>query len=106
MSAHRSLCQCPVRYFHRSIRQSACAAFCQRLRRRPISRISLRMRYLMDRIAQLRGPDGREEECEAAYIAGCDGVHSIVRETMRTGYPGGTYRQLFYVADQDRRNTW
>ena len=26
-------------------------------------------------------------------------MHSIVRETMGTGFPGGTYRQLFYVAD-------
>jgi 2-polyprenyl-6-methoxyphenol hydroxylase-like FAD-dependent oxidoreductase len=50
-------------------------------------------------IARLRGPDGHEERCEAAYIAGCDGVHSIVRDTMGTGYPGGTYRHLFYVAD-------
>ena len=50
-------------------------------------------------IARLRSPDGEEECCEAAYIAGCDGAHSIVRETMGTGYPGGTYRHLFYVAD-------
>jgi 2-polyprenyl-6-methoxyphenol hydroxylase-like FAD-dependent oxidoreductase len=50
-------------------------------------------------IARLRGPDGREESCEATYIAGCDGVHSVVRQTMGTGYPGGTYRHLFYVAD-------
>jgi 2-polyprenyl-6-methoxyphenol hydroxylase-like FAD-dependent oxidoreductase len=50
-------------------------------------------------IGRLRGPDGQEERCEAAYIAGCDGAHSIVRETMGTGYPGGTYRHIFYVAD-------
>lgn len=50
-------------------------------------------------IARLRRPDGQEERCEIAFIAGCDGVHSIVRETMDTGYPGGTYRHLFYVAD-------
>jgi 2-polyprenyl-6-methoxyphenol hydroxylase-like FAD-dependent oxidoreductase len=49
--------------------------------------------------ARLRGPDGQEEVCEAAYIAGCDGARSIVRETLRTGFPGGTYRQVFYVAD-------
>jgi 2-polyprenyl-6-methoxyphenol hydroxylase-like FAD-dependent oxidoreductase len=49
--------------------------------------------------ARLRGPDGAEESCEAAYIAGCDGAHSVVRERMGTGFPGGTYRQLFYVAD-------
>jgi 2-polyprenyl-6-methoxyphenol hydroxylase-like FAD-dependent oxidoreductase len=50
-------------------------------------------------IARLRGPDGREERCEAAYIAGCDGARSIVRETIGTGFPGGTYHHLFYVAD-------
>ena len=49
--------------------------------------------------AGLRGPGGQEESCEAAYIAGCDGAHSVVREMMGTGYPGGMYRHLFYVAD-------
>jgi 2-polyprenyl-6-methoxyphenol hydroxylase-like FAD-dependent oxidoreductase len=50
-------------------------------------------------IAWLRGPDGGQERCEAAYIAGCDGARSLVRQTMDTGFPGGTYRQVFYVAD-------
>jgi 2-polyprenyl-6-methoxyphenol hydroxylase-like FAD-dependent oxidoreductase len=50
-------------------------------------------------IARLRGPEGREETCEADYIAGCDGVHSRVRDAIGTGFPGGTYRQVFYVAD-------
>jgi 2-polyprenyl-6-methoxyphenol hydroxylase-like FAD-dependent oxidoreductase len=49
--------------------------------------------------ARLRGPDGHEYDCEANYIAGCDGARSIVRETIGTGFPGGTYRQIFYVAD-------
>jgi 2-polyprenyl-6-methoxyphenol hydroxylase-like FAD-dependent oxidoreductase len=52
-------------------------------------------------IARLRGPDGQEESCEATYLAGCDGARSLVRETMGTGFPGGTYRQVFYVADVD-----
>jgi 2-polyprenyl-6-methoxyphenol hydroxylase-like FAD-dependent oxidoreductase len=53
-----------------------------------------------DRItARLRGPDGQQAECAAEYIAGCDGARSIVRETIGTGFPGGTYRQIFYVAD-------
>ena len=52
-------------------------------------------------IARLRGPDGGEFDCAAAYIAGCDGARSIVRETIGTGFPGGTYRQIFYVADVD-----
>ena len=50
-------------------------------------------------IARLRGPEGREETCEACYIAGCDGAHSIVRGTIGAGFPGGIYRQVFYVAD-------
>ena len=55
-----------------------------------------------DRIAaRLRGPGGQEVDCVAAYIAGCDGARSIVRETIGTGFPGGTYRQIFYVADVD-----
>jgi 2-polyprenyl-6-methoxyphenol hydroxylase-like FAD-dependent oxidoreductase len=51
--------------------------------------------------ARLRGPDGSELDCTAVYIAGCDGARSIVRETIGTGFPGGTYRQVFYVADVD-----
>jgi FAD binding domain len=49
--------------------------------------------------ARLGGLDGREEDCQVHYIAGCDGAGSIVREILGTGYPGGTYRQIFYVAD-------
>jgi 2-polyprenyl-6-methoxyphenol hydroxylase-like FAD-dependent oxidoreductase len=51
--------------------------------------------------AVLKRPDGSEETCEAAYLAGCDGARSTVRETLATGFPGGTYSGLFYVADVD-----
>jgi 2-polyprenyl-6-methoxyphenol hydroxylase-like FAD-dependent oxidoreductase len=54
-------------------------------------------------VARLRGPEGQEQVCEANYIAGCDGARSMVRETMGTGFPGGTYRQVFYVADVEAR---
>src|SRR5580704_7915580 len=50
-------------------------------------------------VARLRGLDGQEVDCEADYIAGCDGARSIVRDAIGTGFPGGTYRQTFYVAD-------
>jgi 2-polyprenyl-6-methoxyphenol hydroxylase-like FAD-dependent oxidoreductase len=50
-------------------------------------------------LARLRRPDGTEETCEAAYLAGCDGAHSKVREVLGIGFPGGTYSHLFYVAD-------
>ena len=51
--------------------------------------------------AVLRGPAGQEESCEAAYLAGCDGARSVVRQGIAAGFPGGTYEQLFYVADVD-----
>jgi 2-polyprenyl-6-methoxyphenol hydroxylase-like FAD-dependent oxidoreductase len=50
-------------------------------------------------VARLRGPDGAEQDCEAIYLAGCDGARSKVRESIGVGFPGGTYRQVFYVAD-------
>jgi 2-polyprenyl-6-methoxyphenol hydroxylase-like FAD-dependent oxidoreductase len=39
------------------------------------------------------------ETCEADYIAGCDGAHSVVRKAVAGDFPGGTYAHLFYVAD-------
>ena len=48
---------------------------------------------------QLKRADGTTEHCEAAYLAGCDGAHSAVREVLGIGFPGGTYAHLFYVAD-------
>ena len=33
------------------------------------------------------------------YIFGCDGSHSQVRESAGIGFPGGTYAQLFWLAD-------
>ena len=53
--------------------------------------------------ARLNRPDGSEETCQAAYIAGCDGAHSIVREAIEIGFPGGVYDHLFYVADVEAR---
>jgi 2-polyprenyl-6-methoxyphenol hydroxylase-like FAD-dependent oxidoreductase len=50
-------------------------------------------------VASLKRPDGSEEVCEASYVAGCDGARSTVREVLGTGFPGGTYEHLFYVAD-------
>jgi 2-polyprenyl-6-methoxyphenol hydroxylase-like FAD-dependent oxidoreductase len=49
--------------------------------------------------ARLRGPDGAADTCEADYIAGCDGARSTVRGQIGAGFAGGTYRQVFYVAD-------
>lgn len=50
-------------------------------------------------LARLKRPDGTEETFAAAYVAGCDGAHSVVRETLKIGFAGGVYDHLFYVAD-------
>ena len=50
-------------------------------------------------LAQIRTPNRTVETCTAAYIAGCDGARSTLREAIGIGFPGGTYEHLFYVAD-------
>src|SRR5690242_1282362 len=54
-------------------------------------------------VGHLRLADGSEASCTAAYIAGCDGARSTIREALGFGFPGGTYEHLFYVADVDAR---
>ena len=49
--------------------------------------------------ATLKRSDGTFETCEAAYLAGCDGARSTVREKLKIGFTGATYAQKFYVAD-------
>jgi 2-polyprenyl-6-methoxyphenol hydroxylase-like FAD-dependent oxidoreductase len=49
--------------------------------------------------AVLKLADGTEDMCECRYLAGCDGARSVVRQALDAGFPGGTYSQLFYVAD-------
>jgi 2-polyprenyl-6-methoxyphenol hydroxylase-like FAD-dependent oxidoreductase len=50
-------------------------------------------------IARLERAGGRVDFCEAAFVAGCDGAHSRLREVLSIGFAGGTYEHLFYVAD-------
>ncbi|MDN4074155.1 FAD-dependent monooxygenase [Fictibacillus terranigra] len=42
---------------------------------------------------------GQEEAINVDYLCGCDGAHSTVRHGLHFDFPGGTYDQLFYVAD-------
>jgi len=50
--------------------------------------------------AVLRGPRG-SETVTATYLCGCDGAHSQVRHDLGTAFQGGTYSQVFFVADVD-----
>lgn len=54
-----------------------------------------------ERIRATVRTDDAESVIEARYLCGCDGVHSAVREGMDVAFPGGTYDQMFYVADVD-----
>ncbi|MNM59715.1 Pentachlorophenol 4-monooxygenase [compost metagenome] len=49
--------------------------------------------------AHLKQADGREKSITAAYLAGCDGARSLIRHEIGSAFEGGTYKQLFYVAD-------
>ena len=49
--------------------------------------------------ARLKRADGSEARADAAYLAGCDGAHSIVRQVSGAEFAGGTYSGVFYVAD-------
>ena len=44
---------------------------------------------------------GSEETVTVKYLAGCDGARSAVRHGLGVGFPGGTYDQMFFVADAD-----
>ncbi|UZJ77800.1 FAD-dependent monooxygenase [Fictibacillus sp. KU28468] len=48
--------------------------------------------------------DGMEETAEFHYLCGCDGAHSTVRKGLGFDFAGGTYEQLFYVADVESSN--
>lgn len=41
----------------------------------------------------------KEETITTRYVGGCDGARSAVRKELGIEFPGGTYNQLFYVAD-------
>jgi len=49
--------------------------------------------------ATLKARDGSTRKVVAAYIAGCDGGHSTVRELSGITFPGAPYEHVFFVAD-------
>ncbi|MGY2048246.1 FAD-dependent monooxygenase [Methylobacterium sp. JK268] len=52
-----------------------------------------------DRVEAVIERAGRRESVTCASLCGCDGAHSRVRQGLGLGFSGGTYAQLFYVAD-------
>jgi len=49
--------------------------------------------------ATLKLPDGSSRTTTAAWVAGCDGAHSAVRELSGITFPGAPYEHVFFVAD-------
>ena len=59
-----------------------------------------------DRVeATLKLPDGGTRVMTAAYVAGCDGAKSAVREISGIGFPGAPYEHVFFVADVEMTGT-
>ena len=51
--------------------------------------------------ATIKYPDGSTRTIDAAYVAGCDGSRSAVREMNGIGFPGAAYEHSFFVADTE-----
>src|SRR5437762_11577585 len=49
--------------------------------------------------ATLQQPDGTIEEMTVAWVAGCDGARSAVRELSGIAFQGAPYEHVFFVAD-------
>ncbi len=51
--------------------------------------------------ATLKLADGTTRDTVAAYVGGCDGAHSAVRELTGITFPGAPYEHVFFVADTE-----
>jgi 2-polyprenyl-6-methoxyphenol hydroxylase-like FAD-dependent oxidoreductase len=49
----------------------------------------------------LKQPDGTTRTIKAAWVAGCDGSRSAVREMSGITFPGAPYEHTFFVADTE-----
>ena len=52
-----------------------------------------------DHVAATLKLHGNLKTVQAAWVAGCDGAHSAVRELNHIGFPGAPYEHSFFVAD-------
>lgn len=49
--------------------------------------------------AQIRRADGSTEEVRAAYLAGCDGAHSVIRHALDIPFEGEAYKDVWMLGD-------
>lgn len=50
-------------------------------------------------VSTLLNKEGQKSDEVFQYVCGCDGAHSTVRKALGFDFIGGSYEQLFYVAD-------
>jgi len=50
-------------------------------------------------VAAVRNPNGTTRELTAAWVGGCDGARSAVRELSGIEFQGAPYQHVFFVAD-------
>jgi len=55
--------------------------------------------------AVLKMPDGSRRNIVAAWVAGCDGARSAVRESSGITFAGAPYEHVFFVADTELTGT-
>jgi len=55
--------------------------------------------------AVLKLPDGSQRNIVAAWVAGCDGARSIVRDSNGIIFAGAPYEHVFFVADTEMTGT-
>ncbi len=54
-----------------------------------------------DHVSAVLDRGGVTEIVETKFLCGCDGAHSATRAGLLIGLPGGTYSQIFFVADAE-----
>jgi len=52
-------------------------------------------------VAAVRNPNGTTRELTAAWVGGCDGARSTVRELSGIEFQGAPYQHVFFVADTE-----
>lgn len=55
--------------------------------------------------AVVKQADGSQRNIEAAWVAGCDGARSVVREANGITFAGAPYEHVFFVADTEMTGT-
>ena len=55
--------------------------------------------------ATLKHPDGGGQTIQVAWVGGCDGARSTVRELNGITFPGAPYEHVFFVADVEMTGT-